>query len=38
MPEKPTSAIVNVRCNDCQIEKLRTIPNLVFQRPSQADR
>jgi hypothetical protein len=32
MPEIPAFAIVNVRGNAGQIEKLRTIPNLVFQR------
>src|SRR4051812_7115074 len=31
MPEAPGFAIVNIRCTD-QIDKLRTIPNLIFQR------
>ena len=33
MPEEPAFAIVKIRCDAGQIEKLRTIPNLVFQRP-----
>lgn len=33
MPEEPTSAIVEIRCSARQIEQLKSIPNLVLQRP-----
>jgi hypothetical protein len=33
MPGEPPSAVVEIRCDVSQIEKLRAIPNLIFQRP-----
>jgi hypothetical protein len=33
MPGEPASAVVEIRCDVSQIEKLRAIPHLTFQRP-----
>jgi hypothetical protein len=33
MPEEPALAVVKIRCHVSQLDSLRAIPNLTFQRP-----